>query len=188
MTEKDVKRSRKPAVNSGWKPYLEKTKDKLTQENPNLSKLEIYSIASDMWQKEPESQKRIYSRMEKRHNKRKKDSTSSDSDKIFENEKVKRHISAYGVFVNEKQTELRDSRPDLTLLERKNIIDNLWKQLDHAEKNVYVNKAKCINRRIDKDSTDSDEEKCIITRKEKEKEKEKDKEKITFDEYMDDAE
>ena len=174
------KRKKKLDVNSGWKTYLNEVKEKLMQEKPELTKREFYSLASKMWEEEPTTVKSAYARKEKRHNKRKKEYSDSDSDTVFDNEKLKQHISAHSVFVNEKQTELKETHAELTLLERAKIIEKMWKNLSHAEKQIYENKAKCINRRIDKDSTDSDEEKYTITKREKEKEK------INFDEYKDD--
>ena len=181
MSTKAKPRSkRKLDVSSGWHTYFDATKTQILQNSPDLTKRELYSIVSKMWEEEPNDQRLIYSRMEKRHSRRKKESDESDSDSGFENEKRKHHISAHSVYVNEKQKELQLTNPELTLLERTKIISMQWKKLGYREKLIYENKAKCFNRRIDKDSTDSDEEKYVITKRPKHEE-------VSFDSFAEET-
>ena len=171
MSTRTKRKKREPDIDSGWSTYSEQKKKEIIEENPDISKRELYSIVSKMWSMEPIEQRMAYSRMEKRHSRRKNTSDESDSDSVFDNEKLKKHVSSHSVFVSEKQRELRDTQPDLTLMERTKLINMQWKEMSYTDKLIYENKAKCINRKIDKESTDSDEEKYEITKHPKKEEK-----------------
>ena len=180
MSGSGRRKKRAPDIDSGWSKYSEEKKKDILEKNPDLSKRELYATLSQMWNMEPYEARLAYSRKEKRHNRRKNasDDSDSDSDSVFDNEKLKKHVSSHSVFVSEKQRELRETQPDLTLIERTKLINMQWKELSFSDKLIYENKAKCINRKIDKESTDSDEEKYVITKHPK-------KQETKFDTFID---
>ncbi|EAY03664.1 HMG box family protein [Trichomonas vaginalis G3] len=138
----------------GYSVFLQETKAKLILFDPNLTKLEIYNKAADLWHKQPTKAKMEYRRKSRLRLPRKKKSDGSDSELGFDNEAKPKRISAYSVFVNEKQQELKLTNPDLTLIERSKLIKEIWNSMSKMERSHYENRAKCFNRNLDKYSSD----------------------------------
>ncbi|EAY16796.1 HMG box family protein [Trichomonas vaginalis G3] len=140
---------------SAWQNFLTQFSEELKMSNPDISKRELYKAASDAWGQKSDQEKDQY-RKPKKKGRSKKIESSDDSSDAFQKENIKKHISAYSVFVNEKQKELKESNPYLTLLERTKIISEMWTSLDKDAKTIYNNKAKCFNRVIDRASSDDE--------------------------------
>jgi hypothetical protein len=148
---------------TGWSLFVEEMKPKIMKEKGGISKLQLYQELSKEWDKQTDGGRSGYEeRAEaktinvKRHRKRTQAGNSSDSDR------ERKGISAYSLFVADKQNEIKIKHPQFTLSERTKIVTQLWRTLSQKEKQVYLNKAKCTNRKLNKVS--SDEEGCYSVR------------------------
>jgi hypothetical protein len=142
---------------TAWSLFVEEMKPKIMKEKGGISKLQLYQELSEEWAKQNDVERSGYEeRAErktiniKRHQKRNPARNSSDSDRETKG------ISAYSLFVADKQNEIKIKHPKFTLSERTKIVTQLWRTLSQKEKQLYLNKAKCANRKLNKVSSDED--------------------------------
>jgi hypothetical protein len=153
---KRIEEAKEPKI-TAWSLFVEEMKPKLEKEKEGISKRQIYQELTEQWENQKDEERLIYEKKAKLKNKitlrLQKQYQQTKSSSSEENTKK---MSAYSLFVEDKQTEIKSTHPELTLLERAKIVTQLWRTLDQNEKYAYLNKAKCVNRKLNKGSSEEE--------------------------------
>lgn len=154
------KKHKKPNVPiTPWSCFVDEQKPLLQSQYPNESKMEICHKLQEMWknsdeefkkkyQKKSQCAYRLYARSQKKLD---KDSDYNDmniDDKHIKSKKKKLKVPAYSLFVEEKQKQLKNECPTMSLKERAELIASMWNNLSPNDKIPYNNLSKKATRKI----------------------------------------
>lgn len=127
----------------GQSIFIQEEKIRLQQENPMLTKREIYQKLQEMWEKSGTETSNYYEfRAQELEKEERRDYEIRKS-----KEKIVK-ISPFSCFLEDKHKELKVTHPELTLSERVEVIKQLWKEAGAKTKERYANLSKKINRNI----------------------------------------
>ena len=157
MSSKKHKKSNVPI--SAWSCFVDEQKPLLQAQYPNESKMEICHKLQEMWtnsdeefkkkyQKKAQCAYRLYARSQKKHE---KDYDYYDINKDYsdiKSKKKKPKVPAYSLFVEEKQNQLKNECPTMSLKERAELIASMWNNLSPSDKIPYNNLSKKATRKI----------------------------------------
>ena len=157
MSSKKHKKSKVPI--SAWSCFVDEQKPLLQTQYPNESKMEICHKLQEIWEKSDEEMKkkyqkraqcayRLYARSQKKHE---KDSDYEDihiKNTDIKMKKRKAKVPPYSLFVEEKQNQLKNECPTMSLKERAELIASMWNNLSPKDKIPYINQSKRASRKI----------------------------------------
>ena len=73
---------------------------------------------------------------------------NNDEDDDIKSKKKKIKVPAYSLFVEEKQNQLKNECPTMSLKERAELIASMWNNLSQKDKIPYINLSKKATRKI----------------------------------------
>ena len=138
---------------SPWSIFVELYKPIFTQMYPNESKMEIYKHLRKKWNQFDDEDKHAY--IEKANFKNRA-VVRLNNQKLKKVKHDRKTVSAYSLFVEENHKELKVEKPEMSLTERTKFIAEKWKSLSHEQKRPYMNMAKRKTRKMQKCSSESD--------------------------------
>lgn len=157
MSSKKHKKLKVPI--SAWSCFVDEHKPLVQAQYPNESKMEICHKLQEIWtnaedefkkkyQKKAQCAYRLYARSQKKLDKDSDNVDNNDEDDDIKSKKKKIKVPAYSLFVEEKQNQLKNECPTMSLKERAELIASMWNNLSQKDKIPYINLSKKATRKI----------------------------------------
>lgn len=151
-------RNKRPVLHASTRAvFTEVTKESIIRENPDIPKTDLYKQINSLWEQlspeEIDYYRKLADEKTRKLNRSKKKSRNDLDNEDSDSERLKK-VSTFHVFQNEMHSRLKNERTDLSLQERSALIREMWENISKEEKDIYINKMKRVNRKLQKPSTD----------------------------------
>lgn len=141
---------------TGLSLFIAEKKPELEAKESHLTKMEIFKCLNDQWATLEQDVKQSYERRADYSRRTEARRQCYERRKAKTPNRSRSTISAYSIFLKQRQEELKKSNPELTLSERTRMIAKEWNDTPKSDKVPYVNSAKRETRKMRKVNWDED--------------------------------